>query len=243
MFFNFARSRDNKPEKKQRLHFIQHVEFESIGIIEDWALEKGMDITSTKMYLDEELPDRNELRDIDILLIMGGPMNIYEYAEYPWLKEEKIFLKKAIREATIFKKLAIVGICLGAQLISDALGGTVSQNQYKEIGWFPIRSTNDLLPDDISVFHWHNDTFSIPKGASCIAYSEGCANQAFIYKQQVIGLQFHLELTMDNINTIYTNCVNELESGPYIQKQNISDSRRINTANGVITEILEKMLK
>ncbi|THB75472.1 MAG: type 1 glutamine amidotransferase [Gammaproteobacteria bacterium] len=238
----FSSFKYQKPEKKKRLHFIQHVEFESIGMIEQWALEKEFQITSTKMYLNEELPDRKEMREIDLLLVMGGPMNIYEYDEYPWLKEEKIFLKKAIREATLFKNMTVLGFCLGAQLLSEALGGSVTENQYKEIGWFPIRSTDDMLEDNLNVFHWHSDTFSIPKGAKCIAFSQGCANQGFVYKQQVIGLQFHLEMTAENIETIYTKCASELETGPYVQLQNISDSSRISNANTAMTQILERMV-
>ncbi len=238
----FGTSSYKKTQKTQRLHFIQHVEFESIGIIEAWALEKGMEITSTKMYLGEELPDRKDLKEIDLLLVLGGPMNIYEYEEYPWLKEEKVFLKKAIREATIFKKMAVVGICLGAQLISDALGGSVTENQYKEVGWFPVRSTNDMVPDSLSVFHWHSDTFSIPKGAKCFSFSQGCANQAFIYKQKVLGLQFHLEMAMEDIERLYENCAGELDSGPYVQLHNISDTKRLSEANAAMISILEKMV-
>ena len=241
MFFSSFKSK--KAEKKKRLHYIQHVEFEALGMIEQWAIDRDIEITCTRMYLGEELPDRQEMREIDLLLVMGGPMGICDYEEYPWLKEEKLFLKKAIREATTFKRVGIIGFCLGAQLISDALGGTVTENQYKEIGWFPIRSIDPMLPDAMNVFHWHSDTFSIPRGAKCIAYSQGCANQAFIYKQQVIGLQFHLEMQAEDIEAIYANCADELMSGPYVQLQNISDSSRLSDANSAMVSILERFIQ
>ncbi len=243
MFFtkSYTKKAPQEP-KKVRLHFLQHVAFEDLGIIQDWAEEKGMHITSTKLHEGEALPDRKELRDIDMVLIMGGPMNIYEYDKYPWLKEEKDFIAKAIRQASLSRKMSVVGICLGAQLIADVLGAKVTPNQFKEIGWFPIRSQSNLLPDSLEVFHWHGDTFPIPRGAKCIAFSQGCGNQGFIYKQRVLGLQFHLEMTNDGIDKIYANCADDIESGPYIQQHNISDGSRIENAHNVMRAILDGLV-
>ncbi len=243
MFFKRSHTKKDPQEpRKLRLHFLQHVEFEALGIIEGWAEEKGMQITSTKLYEGEALPDKKELRDIDLVLIMGGPMNIYEYDKYPWLKEEKEFIANAIKQASLSRKMSVVGICLGAQLIADVLGAKVTPNQFKELGWFPIRSQSDLLPDSLEVFHWHGDTFPIPRGAKCIAFSQGCGNQGFIYKQRVIGLQFHLEMTNDGIDEIYANCADDIESGPYTQQQNISDASRIENAHNVMTAILDGLV-
>lgn len=253
MFFRRNHTKKNQKElqelkepqepKKLRLHFLQHVEFEALGVIENWAQEKGMQITSTKLYEGEVLPDKKELSDIDLVLIMGGSMNIYEYDKYPWLKEEKEFITRAIRQASLSRRMSVVGICLGAQLIADVLGAKVASNQFKEIGWFPIRSQSDLLPDSLEVFHWHGDTFSIPRGAKCIAFSQGCGNQGFIYKERILGLQFHLEMTNDGINEIYQNCADDIESGPYVQQHNISDTSRIDDANQVLINILDGLMK
>ena len=113
-----------------RLHFIQHVPFEGIANIQGWAENQGCRISGTHLYRLEKLPGLDEL---DWLVVMGGPMNIYEDNEYPWLSAEKKFIGAAIEKGKI-----VLGICLGAQLIADVLGGQVVRNRYKEIGWFPV---------------------------------------------------------------------------------------------------------
>src|SRR5690606_32591469 len=114
----------------------------------------------------------------------------------PWMKEEKKLIEKAI-----LKGKRVIGICLGAQLIADVLGARVFPNKEKEIGWFPIELTEEGQKSPFfagfnkteTVFHWHGDTFEIPKGAEHIASSKVCENQAFLFDHKVLGLQFHLE--------------------------------------------------
>lgn len=198
-----------------RIHYFQHVPFEGLGCIEPWALENGHQISVTRFYLGELPPAVEEL---DWLIVMGGPMNIYEEAEYPWLAQEKQCIGEAIRKGKV-----VLGICLGAQLIADALGAKVTRNTYKEIGWFSIEMTAgasplfDFLPPKPLTFHWHGDTFELPPGAVHVARSEACENQAFIYDGRVIGLQFHLEFTPQSLKAILPNCANELVDGKYIQ--------------------------
>jgi GMP synthase-like glutamine amidotransferase len=96
----------------------------------------------------------------------------------------------------------VLDICLSAQLIANALGAKVYAGEHKEIGWLPIQTTEavqrspalDFLPTQLKVFHWHGDTFELPEQAIRLAYSEGCSNQAFLYNEKVLGLQFHLEM-------------------------------------------------
>ena len=200
-----------------RIHYFQHVPFEGLGCIEQWAVEKGHDLSVTKFHLDEAIP---RLEEIDWLIVMGGPMNIYEEAEYPWLADEKQFIAQAIRGGKV-----VLGICLGAQLIADVLGGPVTRNAHKEIGWFPIELTAeagasglfDFLPSRLTVLHWHGDTFAVPPGAVRIARSEACENQAFVYDARVVGLQFHIEFTRKSLDAILPNCAGELVRGKYIQ--------------------------
>ncbi len=114
-----------------RLHSLEHVPFEDLAEIGVWAENKGYNLSRTRFYVNDQLP---ALSEIDWLVVMGGPMNIYEEDRYPWLTREKAFIADAISQ----RKL-VLGICLGAQLIADVLGGPVSQNQFKEIGWLPVR--------------------------------------------------------------------------------------------------------
>jgi GMP synthase-like glutamine amidotransferase len=170
--------------------------FEDLARIEDWAKDRGHGISRTPLFDGQELPGLDEF---DWLVIMGGPMNIYEEDKYPWLAREKRFIWDSIASNKI-----VLGICLGGQLIADVLGGKVRRNLYKEIGWHPIKLTSEgqksrifsVLPKTFMAFHWHGDTFEIPPQALRAAESEACANQAFMLGK-AIGLQFHLESSMD----------------------------------------------
>jgi GMP synthase-like glutamine amidotransferase len=200
-----------------RLHYLQHVPFEDLAGIEDWAKGRGYEIYRTLLFDGQELPGMNEF---DWLVIMGGPMNIYEEDKYPWLAREKGFIREAIAANKI-----VLGICLGAKLIAGVLGGKVRRNPHKEIGWHPVKLTPEgqnsrifsVLPNSFIAFHWHGDTFEIPPHAHRAAESEGCTNQAFALGK-AIGLQFHLESSMDSIDHLIKNCGDELVDGQYIQR-------------------------
>jgi GMP synthase-like glutamine amidotransferase len=201
-----------------KIHYLQHVPFEGLASIEHWAKSKGHSLSSTQFYKDEPLPNAG---DFDLLVVMGGSMNIYEENKYPWLTQEKRFIEQAIENEKI-----ILGICLGSQLIADVLGAKVFPNPDKEIGWFPIELTSqaksskvfNVLPNPFTVFHWHGDTFDLPKGATRMAMSKGCQNQAFIYGERVVGLQFHLESTKASVQAMIENCADEIVEGKYIHK-------------------------
>lgn len=200
-----------------KIHYLQHVPFENSGNIENWAIKNGFILSCTKLYEENSFP---ETEDFDFLIILGGPMNIYEEDKYLWLKKEKEFIKKAIESN---KK--VLGICLGAQLIADVLGAKVYKNPHKEIGWYPVKFSKDAqniylfnnLPEELSVIHWHGDTFNIPKESISIGSSEACKNQGFIYKNKVIGLQFHLETSVESLNNLIENCKDEIIKDKFIQ--------------------------
>lgn len=197
-----------------KLHWLQHVPFEGLGMIETWAEENEFKISCTRLYEDEELPD---VDDFDWLIIMGGPMGIFDYNDYPWLTDEKEFIELAIDE-----EKTVLGICLGAQLIADVLGANVYPGPVKEIGWFPIHRCEGapyLIPEALTVFHWHGDTFEIPDDAVGLAVSEPGINQGFIYNDHVIGLQFHMETTADSLEALVQNCGHELVDAPSIQRK------------------------
>lgn len=227
-----------------RIHSLEHEHFEGLANIEVWAKKRGHTISRTLLFNNEELPD---IDDFDWLVIMGGSMNIYEEEKYPWLREEKNFIAEAIAGKKI-----VLGVCLGSQLIADVLGGRVSKNKYKEIGWFPVSLIGEAktssifskFPGRFTAFHWHGDTFKIPPGAVRIAESEGCANQAFEYGR-VVGLQFHFEYSEKSINLMLQNCSDEIADGKYIQSEDeiashISNVREINKLLNLLLDNIER---
>lgn len=199
-----------------KLHCLAHVPFEDAANIGLWAQDRGHTLAYTRFFRGDPLP---AVDSFDMLAIMGGLMNIYEHNAYPWLVTEKAFIKQAIDAG---KK--VIGICLGAQLIADCLGGEITRNPQKEIGWHRIDLTEtgqktslfSGLPRRMDVFQWHGDTFSIPPEAIHLASNPVCANQAFLYRNHVLGLQFHLEYSRESIEKMLTHCADELVEAPYI---------------------------
>ena len=198
------------------VHSLEHQSYEGPGKIGDWATSRGHTLARTALYAGETPP---ALAEFDLLVIMGGSMNIYEHRNHPWLVAEKRFIAEVIAAGK-----PILGICLGAQLLADALGGKVFQNAEKEIGWWPIR-VSDLsapfatFPETLTVMHWHGDTFSLPPGARRVADSAACAEQAFIFGDRVVGLQFHLEQGPVAISDLATACAAELVPDRYVQSR------------------------
>jgi GMP synthase-like glutamine amidotransferase len=225
------------------IHYFQHVPFEGLGSIENWAKKPDHKVTATRFYEDHKLP----FIDIcDMLIVMGGPMNVYEEDKYDWLTEEKKFIEKAIVRG---KK--VVGICLGAQLIADILGSKVYKNKEKEIGWMPVQITPEGkksavfsdFADGQNVFHWHGDTFDLPNGAVQLARTEACEQQAFLYDGHVLGLQFHLESTEESVAAMIENCKDEItHGGKYVQSiEQLINEDYIYRCNKLLEKIIGKL--
>ena len=198
-------------------HYFKHVPFEDIGSIRSWLTTAGYTITCTPFFKSVNLP---ALEEIDLLIVMGGPMSVNDEKRYPWLAPEKQFIRQMVMSGK-----PVLGICLGAQLIASAMGAKVYPNSVKEIGWFPIYgvSSSDrsifCFPQSVQAFHWHGETFDLPTGATRIAKSDGCENQAFQLGHSVIGLQFHLETTPQAAQDLVSHCRNELLPAPCIQTE------------------------
>lgn len=152
------------------------------------------------------------LEDFNALVIMGGPMGVYEMDRYPHLRIESRLIREAMNRG-----MNILGICLGAQMVAYCLGSEVYHGPQEEIGWHSIELTGDGLKDPLmrklaihprvgdfwrkfKVFHWHGDTFDLPVGAVLLARSDLYKNQAFRYENNVYGFQFHIEVTKDMIH-------------------------------------------
>jgi GMP synthase-like glutamine amidotransferase len=227
-----------------RVHYLQHVPYEGIGRVRDWVASRGHELSGTAMWTGTAgarapaagptgaadaagntpplgaatLPDPG---DVDLLVVMGGPMNVYEDREYPWLPDERAFIA-----ACIARGAAVLGICLGAQLLAVALGGEVTRAPHMEIGWLPVELTEAArrlpgfahFPRRFVTLQWHGDTFSIPPSAVHAASSEAVANQALACDGgRVIGLQFHLEETPESLAELVAAAGAELPApGPWI---------------------------
>ncbi len=198
-----------------RAHFFQHVSYEGLGNIEFWLKNAGYKITSTKLYESLKLPD---ITEIDFLVIMGGSMSVNDEEEYPWLAQEKEFIAKFIETGK-----PVLGICLGAQLIANALGAKVYPSSTAEIGWFPVESVLQpdtfVFPSSIDIFQWHGETFDLPVGARLITRNEACENQGFQIGKSVIALQFHPEMTPELAREIISHGRDELISSKYVQTE------------------------
>lgn len=200
-----------------RIQCLTHVPFEGPAGIADWAQSRGHDLDLVPLYAGVGPPD---LETYDWLVVMGGPMGVADEAAYPWLVIEK----QAIRDAIGAGK-TVVGVCLGAQLIAEVLGGRVHRNAHPEIGWMPVELTPEglesplfgFLPPSFQVFQWHGDTFDLPTGAVHLARSGACGHQAFVFDGRVLGLQFHLESTPASVADLVAHCADEIRPAPFVQ--------------------------
>ena len=189
-----------------RFYCLQHVSFETPGLLTGVVREKGYSLRTIALFDNEPLPST---KDFDGLIIMGGPMSIHDEDIYPWLRAEKALIAAAIREG---KK--VLGICLGAQLIAAVSGARVYPNPQKEIGFWPVRWTEGT--EEI-VFNWHGETFDLPAGAVLLASTTACVNQAFLLGDRVLGVQFHPEVTPEIVREMIAHEGHELVDAPYIQ--------------------------
>ncbi|MCB1204441.1 MAG: type 1 glutamine amidotransferase [Verrucomicrobiae bacterium] len=213
-------------------HVLQHAPFEGIGSCADWLKARGAVVTTTRFYESADLPS---LEGIDLVIAMGGPMSVNDEASLPWLVAEKAFLRAAIDRG-----IAVLGICLGAQLIASACGARVFRGRHREIGWFPIEAlasgvSSIPVPENALVLHWHGETFDLPKGAVHLARSTACEHQAFQIGERVLGLQFHPEVTPGSLATMLEYSRDDLVPGEFVQ----SEAEILSTDPGDFTRLAE----
>lgn len=201
-----------------RIHYFQHDPDEDPAAILDWAHLRGAGIQATRWDAGERL---EALPATDLLVVMGGPMSVHDTERFPWLGMEKARIAEQIARGG-----RILGICLGAQLLAEALGAEVFPNPTPEIGWYPVKRTPQTaesllapLGDEALVLHWHGETFSLPPDATLLATSERCHHQAFSVRSVFLGLQFHLEMTPNGLERLATAQAAQLRSAPGVQSR------------------------
>ena len=227
------------------LHVFQHVSFEGPARIGTWAAAHGHRVTTTHWFANERPPTHSS---VDALVVMGGPMSVYEEDKYAWLREEKRFIRQAIHDGK-----RVLGVCLGAQLLADVLGARVYPHTCKEIGWFPIarlpKSAQSKLfaafPKDLEVFHWHGDTFDIPAEATHVLQSAACPNQGFVLDDHVVGLQFHIEIEPAGVDSLVWHCGNDLRPGHCVQSaaEIRAERGRFGRIHAVVKEFLDRFFR
>lgn len=198
---------------------ILHAPFEGPGLIKEW-MTLGNDELVEKFAW--ELPAPGSLDSYDGIIVMGGPMSVNDEDKYPWLISEKQFITKAIE-----KEKKVLGICLGAQLLANCLGARIYKNPEPEIGWFPLKKKffmHSWFPvfdnnEKGFVFHWHGETFDLPEGSIPLFETEGCKNQAYVFDDRILGLQFHPEITEDMIIQFIQHNHHDLKPARYIQPE------------------------
>jgi len=197
----------------------QHVAFEGLGQIEPLLRERGANIRWQRWY-DAPSAELPGTADVDLLIVMGGPMSVHDESDHPWLPTEKKWIRTALDAG-----VPMLGICLGAQLIAESLGGRVERHPEPEIGWFPIELTEagqDLFGTSGgsgTVLHWHGESYSLPPGAERLASSAACGEQGFRLGQKVVGLQFHLEMRPEDLARLIEHSRHELLERPWVQRE------------------------
>lgn len=189
-----------------KIAIIKNAEFEGPGTITEWMELRGHRFKVYNAYQDD-LP---ELGTFDFLIILGSPNSAND--ELSWIVNEKKLLKAAIENGTF-----VFGIAFGAHLIAAVLGSRIYQNEQVEIGWSPIKCAHNFLQQEMTVFHWHKETFEIPPGSDLLASSDTCYVQAFAFSDSVLGLQFHLEMDEESIAQKIINHSPAIKQAEYIQ--------------------------
>ena len=194
------------------IQVVQHVPFEGPGLIGEWAAECGHTLGISHAETESYPP----LEEVDLLVVMGGPMDADDDTASPWLVPEKHYIADAIASGRL-----VLGICLGAQIVAEVIGGRVVRAEEREIGWYPVAPTAGSLdeplfarwPDEIVVGHWHGDTFNLPLGMEPVLSSEVTHNQAFVFDGRVVGLQFHLEWDAGALEELFDASAEDLAEG------------------------------
>ncbi|MGB5445177.1 MAG: type 1 glutamine amidotransferase [Psychromonas sp.] len=232
------------------VHFIIHEAFEAPGVYEKWAKEKGYGISFSRVYEGEPLPQNSD--KLDLLIVMGGPQSpsttIEECAHFDARSE-----MATIQQFIAGHKL-VIGVCLGAQLIGEALGAKTENSPHKEIGSYPITLTEEgssnesfaHFPRTVSVGHWHGDMPGLTSESTTLAYSEGCPRQIVQYSEFVYGLQCHMEFTPEVVDLLIEASQEELDNlsgGRFIQSPDKLRANNYSEMNNLLYGFLDRLVE
>ena len=207
-----------------RVHYFQHIAGEGFGSCYDYLKAHQAKITATEFFalpvdLSLELEALPHIDEVDLLIIMGGTMSVNDEAIYPWLKLEKRWLRRYLSAGK-----PAIGLCLGGQLIANALGASVSRNQHQELGWMDVGRVSHVpenyfqIPDKLNIMQWHSETFEIPRGGVRLAENKVCQNQMYQIGRNVLGFQFHPEMTPHALQLLIENEEDSaVFNGQYVQ--------------------------
>lgn len=223
------------------VYIFQHVEYEGPGALLPYLEAKGHKVHLVRLYAGDKIPHEDE---IDFAILMGGPMSVLDETEHPYFVREKELCRDMVQLGK-----PLLGICLGAQMIASAFGAAIKKNPEKEIGWYPV-IWKDNATEPLMAFHWHGETFDIPKQAVALAHSEACKNQAFRLGS-ALALQFHLETNLESMESMLKNGAEEIEAGmaagcKFVQSQEqikTACAKALGPANDALVKILDFMLE
>ncbi|HEY6465189.1 MAG TPA: gamma-glutamyl-gamma-aminobutyrate hydrolase family protein [Candidatus Acidoferrales bacterium] len=226
---------DKKTKEPRRILVLQHAASETLGTFEEGLNAAGLQPLYLKTFVGQAVPESSD--DACGLIVMGGPMGVYETARYPFLSREMKLIDHFLRA-----EKPILGVCLGSQLLAACLGAKVGKGERKEIGWYPVRLTvrgaRDALwkgqAPSFTAFHWHGDAFDLPSGAVSLASSDLTEVQAFRFGAHAYGFLFHLEVTEDQIRRMLGEFSREIEEEKLSPGTILNESR-------VFLPLLEKI--
>jgi len=228
---------------------LKHIAIEGPGTIGEYFQQKRYPCKIIELAAGERIPQ--DLQGITGVIVLGGPMNVYEEDKYPFLADENAFIAKVLEQDIPF-----LGICLGSQLLAKAAGAKVMKAPIKEIGWRMVDQTKDGardplfegLMDQLIVFHWHEDTFQLPAGATLLSTSTVVRHQAFKAGQYAYGLQYHVEVTEEIIESwikeyFKIDDINRSVEGKQIMDQYKKLKQQFHAQSQVIYKNFERIIK
>ncbi len=227
---------------------LQHIYCETPGTISDCLLSAGIDMHFVRTF--ERNPIPSSLDTQAGLIVMGGPMSVYDHEQFPFLLEEQRLIEKALKDDK-----PVLGVCLGSQLLAATLGAEVKSGAQKEIGWYPVTLAESAaidalwkeLPARFTAYHWHGDVFDLPQGAVSLASSELTPCQGFRYGANAYGFLFHMEVTEKIIKNMVAEFQDELEEQCITADSIIQKTRdylsELQTVGGKVFQRWAKSLK